>query len=155
MGFKWQPEDHPSVRGISAPELREGDVLLYDEPGRCGGLDCHSHHYRIVMTHGTMFLLVRHGGGDERIRLSCAATLKGPLAAMDSTARYWLLSALYHAQEDAARNARDATAATWRLAAAEKRIKTRKQHGGKFVKVWIESSSVEEMSAGEACEGRR
>ena len=140
MGFKWQPNDAPSVRAVNPPELLEGETLLYDEPGRCGGLDSHCHHYRVTLKYGSMFLVVRHGGGDQRFRLSCAETIKGPLAVLDSTARYWLLNAIYHAQSNSAREAREMEAAKWQRAAVEKRIRTRKQRGRGTVKVWIETA---------------
>lgn len=34
--YKWQPNDAPGVRESDPPELRDGDELVYDEPGRCG-----------------------------------------------------------------------------------------------------------------------
>jgi len=79
-------------------------------------------------------LLVRHGGGEERLRLS--GPLEPILAALDSNSRYWLLNAIYHAHANGQRDGRDAEAARWRTAAAEKRIKTRKYRDG--VKVWVE-----------------
>jgi hypothetical protein len=47
-GYKWQFNDTPGVRPVNAPSLNDNDQLLRDEPGRCGGLDSHSHHYRLV-----------------------------------------------------------------------------------------------------------
>ena len=58
------------------PALEEGDTLLWDEPGRCGGIDAHSHHFRLVKRQwGGLSLLVRHGGGDARLSLQSAAQL--------------------------------------------------------------------------------
>lgn len=45
-GYKWNPKDTPTVRPVDPPLLNDDDQLLRDEPGRCGGLDSHSHHYR-------------------------------------------------------------------------------------------------------------
>ena len=136
------------------PELAEGDVLLFDEPGRCGGrnpdakpgelgaggLDCHSHHYRLVR-HCGLALLVRHGGGDERIRLSSTWAFEQTLNSLDSNGRYWLFNAIYHAQNDAASRARETERLEWKTAAAEKRIKTRKYPAHGTVKVWIEPAN--------------
>lgn len=61
------------------------------------------------------------------------------LAQLDSNARYWLLNAMYHAYSDGRQHGQDETREYWRKAAAEKRIKTRKQPGRDFVKVWIEA----------------
>jgi hypothetical protein len=136
-GYSWNGEP-PHIRPVQPPDLKDGDELLYDEPGRCGGLDSHSHHLRVVKGRFHYALLVRHGGGDERIDLGSTRMAFDALAALDSDARYWLLLRLYHVQSDAARHARDASDAQWRQAAAEKRIKTRKQRGRGSVKVWIE-----------------
>lgn len=139
-GYKWQPNDRPSIRPINAPALGEHDTLVYDEPGRCGGLDAHCHHYRIVRQFGLLYLLVRHGGGDERMKLHNTKSVDATLASLDSDARYWLLHTIYYAHHDGAQDAREKTNQRWRQAAAEKRIKTRKQRGSESVKVWIEEA---------------
>ncbi len=138
LGYKWQPNDKPSIRRPDPPEIGDGDSLLFDEPGRCGGIDSHCHHYRIVKNCGTVYLLVRNGGGDKRICLSLYDEQLEVFTQLDSNGRYWILNALYHAQSDSAQRAREMTTALWRQAAAEKRIKTRKVRGGSSVKVWIE-----------------
>lgn len=140
LGYKWNnPNGAASIRPISAPETQEGDELLYDEPGRCGGIDSHAHHYRIVRNSGSIYLLVRNGAGDKRIRLSLYANQPEAFAQLDSNGRYWILNALYHAQNQSARQAQAETEESWRKAAAEKRIKTRKVRGGNAIKVWIEN----------------
>lgn len=124
-GYRWNSE--PShTREVNAPKLEDGETLVHDEPGRCGGMDSHCHHYRVTKWLGSTYLAVRHGGGDERIRLSCTPTLIDSLAVMDSNARYWMLNAIYHAHSDGARKAKDEETARWRAAAAQKRIRTRK-----------------------------
>jgi hypothetical protein len=138
LGYRWGIRDTPSVYRVNPPDTDEN--ILYDEPGRCGGQDSHSYHYRIVgAATGAQFptLLVRHGGGTESIRLSNGKAVLVALAALDSNGRYWLLNALYHAQADARRAARDHEAARWRKAAAEKRIKVRKVRGQNAATVTI------------------
>ena len=125
--------------GPNPPELRDGDTLLFDEPGRCGGLDSHSHHFRVVKHGcGSVSLLVRHGGGGERILLFPHRDLAAILGTMDSTARYWMLATIHAAHGDGASNARENESYRWKEAAAEKRIKTRKQPARGIVKVWID-----------------
>lgn len=142
-GYRWQPNDVPSIRRTDAPTLDEGDVLLFDEPGRCGGIDSHCHHYRVVVKNRYLELLVQHGAGQERITLTdYSKTLQGTLDAMDSNARYWLLNVIFGAQRKAATNARECERHVWTLAAAEKRIKTRKQPKRGLVKVWIEPATA-------------
>ena len=134
-GYKWNPNDNPSIRPVNPPVLNENEQLLRDEPGRCGGLDSHSHHYRLAKSSGALMLLVRHGCGDERLLLC------GPLESIfthpDSNTCYWTLNTTYHAYSDGKRSGSEKTNDTWRRAAAEKRIKTRKERGGNGVRVWI------------------
>lgn len=156
-GYKWQPDDKPGIRPVCPPALDEHDKLLYDEPGRCGGdspdrrpgsrngCDAHCHHYRLVRHFGSVELLVRHGGGDERFRVSHTWSLLNTLAALDSDSRYWVLHAIYHAHSDGARAAAEKTDMAWRQAAADKRIKTRKRRGTDSVKVWIEPKQTVQL----------
>lgn len=125
------------------PALLDGDVLLFDEPGRCGGLDSHSHHFRLVKNSSSRYLLTRHGGGDDRIRLFPHRDLTKFLEAMDSNTRYWMLATIHSAHHDGAHDARETEASRWKEAAAEKRIKTRKMASRGVVKVWIEPKEAE------------
>lgn len=135
FGYRWNdPNKEAGVYPVNPPELRESDQLLFDEAGRCGGLDSHSHHYRVVRAIG-LVLLVRHGRGDERIYLS--GPVLQSLEQLDSNGRYWVLNAIFHAHSNAARFGRDTEAAKWGHAAAEKRIRTRKIRGTDRYKVSI------------------
>jgi hypothetical protein len=126
------------------PALGERDTLLYDEPGRCGGLDAHSHHFRVVKSLGGLYsLLVRHGGGDERIVLPVTFRLFLPtIDAMESNARYWLLHSLYSAHSAAEREGTEKTGARYRQAFAEGRLKKRKVRGTNGFKIWIEPAPI-------------
>jgi len=145
-GYKWQPEHKPGIRPVAPPTLDDGDALIFDEPGRCGGIDSHSHHYRVVKRRFLGYWLYAHSGcGDKRIRLHgpdegprTTGSVVSTLLSLDSNARYWLLNAIYHATFDAEQDARDEESRKWRMAAAEKRIKTRKVRGSDAVKVWLE-----------------
>jgi hypothetical protein len=146
-GYSWDGVN-VGVHPASGPTLLESETLLFDEPGRCrpkiagkGDIDYHSHHFRIVgARHGEFRLLVRHGGGDERIDLGYSARRMADFAAMmpDSDARYLFMHMLYSVSQDAASVARNDENEKWRQAAAEKRIRTRKVRGMGRVKVWIE-----------------
>lgn len=139
-GYRWNNPSGPAgVYPVNPPALQDGDVLLLDLPGRCGGSDSHSHHYRLVNNIGPT-LLVRHGGGDRRVRLS--GPVKNILLAMSETDAYWLLNAIYHANNEGQRQGQSEATQTWRRAAAEKRIRTRKQRGSDRVKVWLEHESI-------------
>lgn len=143
VGFRWNdPKAAPGIHPVNPPALQEGDVLTFDEPGRCGGMDSHSHHFRVVLAkHGTPTLLVRHGGGDERLRVS--RTFYNSLERLDSNQRYWILRELHGAFREGEQNAREAVTATWRKAAAEKRIRTRRLPAQGLIKVWIETKGAE------------
>ena len=141
-GFRWTPDDSPGVHPVNAPELDENDTLVHDEPGRCGGIDAHCHHYRVVIRFGRLYLLVRYYGGSELLKLHSTQAFRETLDAMDSDARYWTLHAIYYANKDGERQAKDEANAKWQRAAAERRIKTRRNRGAGTVKVWIESPAA-------------
>lgn len=144
-GYSWDGKTR-ITRQPAPPALRDGDELLHDEAGRCGGLDCHSHHFRLVKSHGSYDVLVRHGGGDERLSLGCVGRLLVPsFDALDSNGRFWLMHTLYSAREDAQRVTAEKVAHEWRTAAVEKRIKTRKLRGRGAVRVWIEPPTAPAM----------
>lgn len=136
-GYSWDGKS-VGVRPVNPPDIEKDDVIWLDLPGRCGGLDSHCHHFRVVKRHSSYYLLVRHGGGDERISLGSRPGVEA-LAALDSTGQYWLLQMLFSVQRDSQVKGHENCERKWRHAAAEKRIKTRKQRGGGGVKVWIES----------------
>lgn len=143
MGYKWQPNDSPHIRPVDPPALAEDEVLLYDEPGRCGGVDAHCHHYRLVKWLSSYYLLVRHGGGLERIPLHTTKSFLVLLEALDTNTRYWLFHTLRYANSDGKQQAAQSTDAQWRMAAAEKRSAVRKQRGQGRVKVWIKPQVVQ------------
>jgi hypothetical protein len=70
---------------------------------------------------------------------------------MESSPCYWIMRAIQGAHSDGEREGSAKANSTWRKAAAEKRIKTRKQRGGDRVKVWIEYAdlplSIPQLSA--------
>lgn len=145
-GYKWQPEDTPRVRHVDPPVLDEGDTLIYDEPGRCGGLDWHYQHFRVVKPRfdSRYWVYVRNGCGDTRFPLPTKGDARRSigdivsiLETINSNSRFLILDALYTAHEEGGRKATDAANQKWRKAAAEKRIKTRKVRGSDSVKVWI------------------
>lgn len=128
-GYSWDGKSI-GIRPISAPELLESDVLIYDEPGRCGGQDSHCHHIRFAKALGCYAILVRHGGGDERLEITGyrpgTRHIVEALAGMDSTARYWTLLSLYYIHRESADNARREEESRWKQAIAAKHIKVRR-----------------------------
>lgn len=143
FGYKWQPSHAPGIYHPYPPELNEGDVIMFDEPGRCvKGLDAHSHHYRLVANHGSFYLTVQHGGGKEQFRLSQGNTFIDLLLHVDSNTRYRALHTLYYAYHEGRDRAREATNAFWQTAAVEKRIRTRKQRGTGNIKVWVQPKII-------------
>lgn len=137
-GYSWDGKT-TGVRPVNPPALADGDTLLFDEPGRCGGMDSHCHHYRLVRRYGTE-LLVRHGGGDERIRVSLPRGFS--FEAMDSNTRYWMLNAMYHAYSDGRQSGSIETARDYRTAFAEGRLRKRALPKQGKVKIWIDPKEV-------------
>jgi hypothetical protein len=143
-GYHWNsPNDNAGIYPVNPPDLSDGEVLLYDEPGRCGGCDSHAFHYRVTKLHGSLYLLVRHGAGDERIRLSLYNQQVEVLSGLDSNARYWILNAIFHAQSSARREGEEKQAARYRQAFVDGRLKKRKNRGGTAYKVWIDTKVME------------
>jgi hypothetical protein len=141
-GYSWDGKRY-GVRPVDPPALQEGDELVYDEPGRCGGLDSHCHHLRVVKArYGGFKLRVRHGGGDEQIDLGSTRMAIDALSQIDSDSRYWLLLRLYHVQNDAARQAAQRTAETYRQAFIDGRLKKRKMPGRDAYKITLESERI-------------
>ncbi len=131
-GYSWDGKNI-GTRPVNPPTLAERDVLLYDEPGRCGGMDSHCHHYRLVKNCGAS-LLVAHGGGEGRMRVSLPRGFN--LDGLDSNTRYWIFNAIFHASSDARRDGRDKASHEYSKAFVDGRLKKRKKQGS--VKVWIE-----------------
>ena len=101
-GYSWDGK----ARGkcpVRPPDIRDDDELIYDEPGRCGGLDSHCHHVRLVKRLGRLTLLVRNGGGDHEVRIPHSFELSGVLDGLDSNGRYWLLLSLYNVHQESTR----------------------------------------------------
>lgn len=140
-GYSWN-DDRVGVYPVNPPALAEGDVLIHDEPGRCGGpnnpprgkgTDSHCHHFRLVTRNGEEYLLVRHGGGDEAFRIGGRGYRQGLAAVLksltDSNARYWAFQALYSLIKEERHEARSAERTRWHTAACQKRIKLRRKQG--------------------------
>lgn len=143
------------------PALAEGDKPLFSECGRViygnidhragGGTDYRSHWFRLVVgEHRTYYVLVQHGGGEERIRLHGAWMTRPVAVAMErmtSDERYLLLHLLFSTHRDAERAAQDRTSLQYRQAFAEGRLKKRKNRGSNTVKVWIEPPTTKTTAA--------
>lgn len=129
-GYSWDGKS-TSTYPVDPPELQEGDTLLFDEPGRCGGhdqdgrhgTDSHCLHLRLVRNCG-LALLVKHGAGQERIRVSTPPGVDW--AALDSNTRYWILASIWHAHDHGRREGVKKETLNWTLAAMENRIKVKK-----------------------------
>lgn len=133
-----------------APDLKEGDALLFDECGRIveagtyghgsNGIDYRSHYFRIVAAqYGGCYLLVKHGGGQERIQLDYSvARARQFFEPLDSTQRYLLMHMLHSVHRKAQDEATKETATAYRAAFADGRLRKRKHRGTEGYKVWIE-----------------
>ena len=137
-GYQWDNRCPANTRPVDPPALQDGDALLYDLPGRCGGCDSHHLHMRIVKRFGSLLLLAQSGLGYKSLSLHSGKGLAIALESMDNNAAYWTCAAIYTAYRDGHADAAVSVGATWRRAAAEDRIKTRKRRGQDAVKVWIE-----------------
>jgi len=133
-----------------APTIYEGDELLFSECGRVikartyghdgNGIDYRSHYFRIVKRSGRAFLLVKHGGGEERFEIDYNAKRAAQFfEPFDSNQRYLLMHMLFQIYKHAQRAASEETAAKYKQAFVNGRLKKRKMPRSDVVKVWIES----------------
>ena len=72
--YSWDGETF-MTRQPMPPDLADRDELIWDEPGRCGGIDAHSYHFHLIKRYSSHVLLVRHGGGQESVGLPCTFDL--------------------------------------------------------------------------------
>ena len=90
----------------------------------------------------TLILLVKHGGGQERIRLGYHSRywkqVSQSMQAMDSDKRYLMLYALYDLYKDTKRREQARASAEIKLAFVEGRLKKRKIKGQNAYKVTVE-----------------
>lgn len=154
-GYSWDGK-HVGVRPVDPPTLKDGDTLIFDEPGRCkpkvhettSAIDFHCHHFRLVVAKHTVrsyVLLVKHGGGEERIELAGSyKRIEELLRLHDSDGRYLLLHTLYDVHKEARRAGERAASHLYVVAFIEGRLRKRRQRGAaegslSQTKVWIES----------------
>jgi hypothetical protein len=127
------------------PTTEEGDKVLFSEHGRgLDGTDYRSHWLMLVKQQfGRYALLVKHGGGQERIQLGSLHHYRGrpriieALTAMDSDSRYLMLYTFYDIHTQSRRNENARTADTYKRAFVEGRLKKRKVRGQSAYKVEI------------------
>ncbi len=137
-GYRWNDNGPGGVRQPSPPPVGADETVLYDEPGRCGGLDGHCHHFMVIQRqYGYPVLAWNHGGGPGRVELAGAIwkLIAPTIAGLDTHARYWLLYAIYSTVHKAVQHAEVVERGTWRDAAIEKRIKVRRRGGRTRVEI--------------------
>ena|SRR5687768_8755352 len=92
-----------------APELSDGDILIFSECGRIiNRTDYRSHYYRVVQRFSFYRLLVKHGGGTESFELGLTRHFPAEsFATLPADDRYLLLNALHAAYRKGARSGYD------------------------------------------------
>ena len=149
MGYETEPN--------RAPTLQEEDTLLFCEHGRIieantyghdrNGIDYRSHWFRIVKHWSRAFLLVKHGGGEERFELDYnAARAAQFFEPLNSNQRYLLMHMLYQIHSKARRAGNDETAQKYKQAFVDGRLKKRKMPRSNSVKIWIEAKIPDEVT---------
>jgi hypothetical protein len=120
------------------PSLPDGEVVVFDEPGRVlpdartgGGTCCRSHHFVVstAATGGMPMLRVRHGGGQRCWPLSWDPRLIEALAALDSDQRFRMLWTLAAAHEESYRKGAAESAERYEAAFVQGRLRKRKIRG--------------------------
>lgn len=126
------------------PEPLVNDIVLYAECGRIARkVDYRSHSFKLVKPEfGPFTLLVRHGGGDERIELGYGHRgIEQIFSKLDSDERYLLMYELRELYAVGRSEGRKQASAEYREAFADDRLKKRKcpRRG---LKIWIEPKRI-------------
>jgi hypothetical protein len=128
------------------PDSLEGDTVLFSECGRItNGVDFRSHWFKLVQPqYGPYALLVKHGGGVERIPLGYGYIMNATLDALtqaSSDARYVMLHCLFNIHQAARRRAQEETAARYEAAFLDGRLKRRKRHNHYYCELLLRAST--------------
>ena len=113
------------------PTVLESDTIIFSEHGRiANNVDFRSHWLLLVKAqYGGYFLLVKHGGGEERIALGynhvCNAL--DALGQLTEDQRYLILYCLYATHKNAKCDTLRDTTSYFHLAFLEGRLKRRKR----------------------------
>jgi hypothetical protein len=114
------------------PTIQKDERIVFDEHGRSlSNIDYKSHWFVVVEArYGGYWLLVKHGGGEERISLGYQYKLSGIVALekLSSDERYLALYVMLDIHHHAADEARAQTAHRYQLAFLEKRLKRHKRN---------------------------
>jgi hypothetical protein len=131
---------------LRRPTIGELDTLVISEHGRViNNTDYRSHWFCIVSEkYGGYALLVKHGGGEERIALGYGYKMKPIIDGMeklDGDTRYLIMHQLY----DVHRDARLAESGKYQRAFASGQLKKERVRGGTRTqaryRVWIERAA--------------
>lgn len=127
---------------MNAPDMAEGDALLFDEPGRIiqhtnYAVDYTSHYFRVVKGDYGPRLLVRNGLGDKALRIDKA--LVAAVSGLDSDARYLALYALADLVRKEREAGYDAARKEYQQAFVDGKLKKRKVRGQNVFRVSIEA----------------
>lgn len=145
-GYRWNFDGPTGIHPVQPPQLPDDYTVIIDAPGRCGGLDCHSHHFQVVREpRGDLSLCWRHGGGQGSTRLSNGAKVLAGLLQVDEDHQYWVLHAMYQALHHAATETGQRVRSQYTRAAVEKRLKVSRR-GGR-TRVWIEPAAADAENA--------
>jgi len=128
------------------PTVLETDTLIFSEHGRITNkVDFRSHWLTLVKAqYGGYFLLVKHGGGEERISLGYDHVCNAleALGQLTEDQRYLILYCLYDAHKDAKREAQQETRSYFQLAFLEGRLKRRKRDHRYYCEVQPQTKEV-------------
>lgn len=126
------------------PDIAEGDTVLYSECGRImDHTDYRSHWYMLVKPRiGFYTLLVKHGGGQERITLTYSDHIARALGQLDSDARYFMLHTLHDSYRVGESVGYENGITEYRRAFVDGRLKKRKERNSNRYKVFIEPVRV-------------
>ena len=153
--MRYDPENYGS-EPWREPTPDEGDTVIFSEFGRSlDNTNYKSHWFMLVSQRfGGYALLVKHGGGQERINLGYLCFFRkghpriiDAMKVMDTDALYLMLYTFYDIHTDTRRSEQAKVTAELKTAFAEGRLKKRKVRGQAAYKVTVEQKQATQNPA--------
>lgn len=135
------PKENYGADPWRTPKLEADDTVIYSECGRVIDNICYRSHWLMIVKgkYGPYYLVVKHGGGQERIAIDYTEKAVKALANLESEQRYLLMYTMLSMSTEAYRRGIKDGEEKYRKAFVDGKLKKRKLPKQNAVKTWIES----------------
>ena len=134
------PKQNYGAEEWRKPSVEDGETIIYSECGRVLDNVCMRSHWVLIVKgkYGGYYLIVKHGGGQERFRVDYSDRIIRALQSLDSDSRYIIMYDLLNAYTNGSRKGREETEGLFKKAFVDGDLKKRKFPKQGITKVWIE-----------------